>query len=246
MPTQLPISPARNQRESSRESRLGHILAAAREVFEAQGYEKATVSEIARRVGVVEGTVFHYVGNKRGLVLMVIEQFYEQLIVSQAEGLQSVTGTRDRLLYLIRFHLTMLSNHSALCGVILNEGRSVDQSLTKDIRRLNRRYTSSLVAELEQGVASGKIRADISPPLVRNIIYGTMEQALWAHLADGQPIAIEETIEQLSSVVFTGIGQGVDGKVNEYGVSAEPEFSKGDASGEIRLLVGRLNQLLKD
>ena len=242
MPTQPASNPKASVRETSREGRLLAILAAAREVFESEGYEQATVSEIARRVGVVEGTVFHYVGNKRGLVLMVIEQFYEQLIVSQAEGLASVDGIRNRLLFLIRFHLTMLSDHSALCGVILNEGRTVDQSLTKDIRRLNRRYTSSLVVELENGVKSGEIRGDISPPLVRNIIYGTMEQALWAHLADGQPIAVDETIRHLSIVVFTGIGPS---DLNDSAGVVEGDSGPALKTSEITALVNRLNHLLE-
>src|SRR5690606_12222508 len=107
----------------SQEDRSSAILAAARRVFEAKGYEKPTVAEIAREVGVVEGTVLHYFPSKRVLVMKVTEGFYAELIAGLVKGLEGITGVANRLHYIIHSHLTALHDNSALCAVILSESR---------------------------------------------------------------------------------------------------------------------------
>lgn len=82
-----PVKTARKKVvRQSREARVRDILNAAREVFEARGYEKATVAEIASRVGIVEGTVFSYFPSKRVLVLKVMEQFYHQITLQDRKS----------------------------------------------------------------------------------------------------------------------------------------------------------------
>src|SRR3546814_1357501 len=44
----------------TRDERVADILRAARDVFCEKGYEQTAVSEIAARIGVVEGTIYKY------------------------------------------------------------------------------------------------------------------------------------------------------------------------------------------
>ncbi len=212
----------------SRDDRKLEILRAAREVFEEVGYERATVAEIARRIGVVEGTVFHYVGSKRALVLDVMEQFYEQATATQRSGLQGIRGTRNRLHYVIRFHVANMHDNAALCGVILRESRGIDNELTRDIRRLNRAYTDPLKQVLVNGIEAGEIRPDIELPVVRNMVYGGIEHALWDQLSERKTIKVDELAEQITEMVF-------------HGIRLPPSQTQQD---ELTALAARLNHLL--
>ncbi len=55
-----------------RQRRFGEILAAAREVFLEKGFERTAISEVASRVGIVEGLVFSYFPTKRDLLHEVL------------------------------------------------------------------------------------------------------------------------------------------------------------------------------
>lgn len=55
----------RRRARRPRAEREREILAAARAVFSEKGYADGSVAEIARRVGVVEGTVYTYFDTKR-------------------------------------------------------------------------------------------------------------------------------------------------------------------------------------
>jgi AcrR family transcriptional regulator len=57
-------------RDDTRDKRQA-ILAAARELFAAQGYEETTIAEIARAAGMAVGTVYLYFGNKHDILVDV-------------------------------------------------------------------------------------------------------------------------------------------------------------------------------
>ena len=197
-------------------------------MFEERGYENAKVPEIAEIVGVVEGTVFHYFGSKRALVLKVMERFYQEITKDLRERITGIQGTRNRLHYIIWHHLNVINNNAALCGVILRESRGLNKAFSKDVQRLNRNYTNSLNQVIKEGIDAGEISPETSPLLMRNTIYGSIENALWHLLSDGQKINVDKSAQQLTSLVFQGI-------------SASPtELNK----SEVSLLVHKLNLLL--
>ena len=194
--------------KTKKEERRESILQAARLVFEEQGYEKAKVSDIAAKVGVVEGTIFHHFDNKQKLVIKVMERFYNQITDELRQGLESIKGTRNRLHYIISFHLQTFVKNAQLCRVILSESRrGVQSELITDIQQFNRAYTFSLHQVVKEGIASGDIRPGTSTSLLNTTIYGSIELRLWLQLIDGQAIDLEKNANELTELIFRGIAQ---------------------------------------
>ncbi len=188
-----------------KEQRVAAILAAARDEFELQGFEKAKVAEIAARVGVVEGTIFHYFRNKRELMVRVMEDFYKDITADQQNGIKGVKGTRNRLRYVIWHHLRVISDNASLCGVILRESRGLGSELTADVQRFNRKYTNCLNTVISGGIEAGEIRLSTSVSLVRNTVYGSIEHALWSLLSGEHEIDVDAYADELLQLVFQGI-----------------------------------------
>lgn len=194
----------------SREDRTLAIINAAREVFEEKGYEAATIVEIAERIDVVEGTVLHYFGSKRALVLAVMEDFYKRITENLTEQLKGVTGTRNQLHFVIWSHLKVLHESSALCAVILRESRNNNSGLAQDVHDKNRAYTNVVKNIIAKGIERGEIRPDVSPALVRNTIFGTTEHFLWDKVIGGAVLDLENVSEQLTNLIYRGISAGDD------------------------------------
>lgn len=214
----------------SREDRTSAILQAAREVFEERGYEAATVAEIAERVDVVEGTVLHYFSSKRALVLSVMETFYAEITSKLVEQLKGINGIRNRLHFVIWSHLAMLRDNSALCAVILRESRNLDRTLTQEVHDKNRLYANVVKDIVNQGIQVGELRADASPALVRNTIFGTTEHFFWDVVIGSQDIDIKQIAEQLTELIYNGIAAG-DVAVNQR---------------HVNVLIGQLSRLLDE
>ncbi len=212
----------------SKEVRTNEILSSARAVFEEAGYEGAKMADIAKKANVVEGTVFHYFGSKKELMLKVIEKFYLDITEGLIAGLESVSGTQSRLHFTIRYHLTVFERNAALCAVMILNSRGVEATFNQALHDVNRKYTNSLVYIIRDGIACGDINPNTSPTLVRSIVYGTLEHILWDYIQDNKPLEAESTAKALCELMYKGI------KVSPTNTDNK----------EVQTLMNKLNQLL--
>ncbi|MBB5189034.1 AcrR family transcriptional regulator [Zhongshania antarctica] len=210
-----------------RRLREKEIVTAARKVFIHRGYELATIAEIANSISVVEGTILHYFKSKRALMAKVIEDFYEEITVTMESGVNAISGTQNKLRYIIHTHMSLLHNNSDLCTVILKESRGSQTELLEKVHTFNRQYSNIVINVVREGKLNDEISESTSPALVRNAVFGTIEHYLWNTVvgtAREDPTLIAD---QLTRMIFNGITQ-------------QPNNSR----GEISHLISKLNQLI--
>lgn len=189
----------------AREQRVDEILEAARAVFCEKGYDNAAVSEIAARIGVVEGTVYKYFESKRALLLRVLEHWYEEMFGDYARDLAGVAAARQRLRLLIWRHLRSVRDYPALCRLMFREVRSDVDYRGSSLHAMNRRYTQFLADVLDAGVRSGEFRADLPLPLLRDLVYGGIEHHAWNYLCGRGALDIDAIAAQITAVLCDGI-----------------------------------------
>jgi AcrR family transcriptional regulator len=82
------------------EERRGAILEAALSVFSDLGYTQATLNDVADRLGVTKGCLYHYFESKERLLLDLIEDRIGATVVAN-EVLASGAGSREEVLRLL-------------------------------------------------------------------------------------------------------------------------------------------------
>lgn len=94
------------EHEQAMKSRRTQILEAAAAEFGAKGYQRATMRDIASRLGIAPGTIYLYFKNKRDLLLAIAELLIAQPVdqaMAQAAHLDAeayiATILRDRLCF---------------------------------------------------------------------------------------------------------------------------------------------------
>lgn len=198
----------------AREARIADILVAARDVFCEKGYEQTAVSEIAARIGVVEGTVYKYFATKRELLLKVLEHWYEEMFGDYARDLAAVKGARARLRLLVWRHLRSIREYPLLCRLMFREVHGESDYHGSGLHAMNRQYTQFLVDVIEEGRAGGEFRADLPTALLRDMVYGATEHHTWAYIhraaaraGDRGALDIDVLAEQITSVLCDGIAR---------------------------------------
>jgi AcrR family transcriptional regulator len=188
------------------ERRVREILNIAREVFAEKGFEKATTSEMAQRLGVSEATIFTYFGSKRELCMEVIRGWYEEMNNDLEQEVPLVTGIRAQLHFVIRKHLKyLLEEGTGLCALVLSEGRNVDEEFMSLIADLKRQYTAPFMRALSVARDSGQIRSDIPLRLMRDMVYGSMEHILWGRIVTNRVVDIDLVANQLTDVLWSAL-----------------------------------------
>ncbi len=198
-------APRRQVSRLSRERRVSDILDAARLVFAQKGYDDAVLSDIAERAGVVEGTIYRYFANKRDLLIKVVEHWYEEMLSADDTRFAAIRGTWNRLRFRIWQHLTTIREEPALTRLVFTEFRPDPGYRAMTLFDLNRHYTGRIVDVVREAMAQGEFRSDISPSLVRDLIFGCVEHHTWAFLRGEGDFSIDEAADGIADIVFRGL-----------------------------------------
>ena len=187
------------------DERISEILAAAREVFSTQGYHGASVSDIAARLPVAEGTVFKYFPTKRDLLNQVIERWYSDLFGDYTKELSGIQGARERFRYLVWRHLRTIAEWPGMCRLIFSEVRSQPDYARSPLHRMNLAYTGLFNQVLEDGVRNGEFALRVPIVLVRDLVYGGIEHVAWGFLYGQRKLKADQLADQITDLVCGGI-----------------------------------------
>jgi AcrR family transcriptional regulator len=174
-------------------------------VFSEKGYSDALVSEIAERAGVVEGSVFHYFPTKRELLIKAVEQWYTSLIWDHEHRLPSISGTWNRLRFMIFGHLKVMHEEPGMAKLIIDEIRPGPEYRATAIYQLNRNYTRLTLQIIDEAVATGEFRSDIAHGVVRAMIYGGVEHVVFAYLRGEGDFSPDEAADSITDIVYRGL-----------------------------------------
>lgn len=203
-----PSQPQRRAPASAKsEQRVRDILRVGREVFAARGYERATTTEIAQRLGISEATVFTYFHGKRELCMRVIGDWYDEIIAAIESGLPRHAPVRAQLEFIVHTHLRLfLIQGTGLCALVLSEGRSKGQEeLGEAFVELQRRYTAPLMDLLARGQVEGQIRQDVPLRLLRSLVFGPMEHMLWEVVITGRQLDVDQSAHDLVALLWPAL-----------------------------------------
>jgi AcrR family transcriptional regulator len=160
-----------------REFRVREILAAARRVIAAHGFQGATIDRVAEEARIAKGTVYLYFGNKDDLLQAAMEEgliaFSEQIRAEVAY----VTGPLEKLRRLVTAELDVMdANRDFIKALILEHSLVDPSSVHPRAQRLVEHYLAHLhfIAGIVKECAAQGIIRKIDPEAVAVALNETM------------------------------------------------------------------------
>ena len=163
----------RERKEAKRE----RILDAAVLEIARHGYHGTTVSTIARRAGVADGTIYLYFKNKEDLLVSIFERamkrFNEeaQRIVDEEGG-----GAEEKLRRLVALHLTLLGEDRDLAVIFQVEFRHSLHILERLSRSRMRDYLALIAQVVEQGKHEAVFRSNLDALFAAKVVFGVLDE----------------------------------------------------------------------
>jgi len=135
------------------------ILAAARERFEAVGYHRTGVAQIAGDAGVSVGTVYRYFKDKEEILVAVLEDVNARWL-AKARELAGGPGTAlERLRRLAEASMSLNRENPLLNAIWNRDTEFILAPLLDDLYKWVHKHNVALVTELiEDGVREGTFR----------------------------------------------------------------------------------------
>ncbi|KAB8063748.1 TetR/AcrR family transcriptional regulator [Janthinobacterium violaceinigrum] len=155
------------------------LLATARKVFSERGYADTSMDDLTAQAGLTRGALYHHFGDKKGLLLAVVEQIDAEMdgrLQAISDGADDLwEGFRSRC----RAYLEM-AVEPEIQRIVLRDARAVLGGAAPDSQRHCLDSMQKLIQQLiQQGIV-----ADACPEALASLIYGSLaEAAFW--IADG-------------------------------------------------------------
>lgn len=150
-----PVGPgALGARERIKREKRRRIMAAARTVFAAKGYENATTHAIAKRAKVADGTLFLYARDKRELLLMVLNDELERITEASVAALSRKVPLVEQLVAFYRPRFTFWASdvnmaRAATEGIYASQPPGAAGLELERVHRRQRRLVEALAAAVE-------------------------------------------------------------------------------------------------
>jgi TetR/AcrR family transcriptional regulator, cholesterol catabolism regulator len=159
--------------------RDAEVLAAATRVLSRRSYADATVQDIADELGILKGSLYHYIKTKEDLLFWLLEDVHSdvediRLQVAQAEGLTPVERislyVRNQVLYNLA-NLERISIYYHDLEAL--SGERLEQIL--GARHAHERFIAGLIRDAQ---AQGLAEKSLDPTVITNCVFATI---IWTY-----------------------------------------------------------------
>jgi AcrR family transcriptional regulator len=148
------------------------LLTKARTCFLARGFGGTSLRQVARDAGTSVGMIHYYYRGKEELFQAVVEATYEQTLADLERALapDAPFGVRVERLYA---KLGSLSDEEReTVRMVVREAMTSSKVLQALLKRALRGHIPLLLRLVADGQREGKVRADLSPPVIMACIVG--------------------------------------------------------------------------
>lgn len=154
-----------------------NLIGVAAELFGEIGYERTTVREISKRMGLQSGSLYSHISSKDEILEEIALRVGEEYLTRAKEAIERCTEPEDALRELIARHLSVMHDYPQAVAVYFNEWRKLDEERRQTIRALRRDYERIFEDVISEGIRQGKFRqVEVRPAVL------FLESALnWAY-----------------------------------------------------------------
>jgi len=187
---------------SSIKEKRHRIILAGVKAFSEKGYQNATISEIAQRAGVADGTVYEYFKNKEELLLFIPEERFQDHLDHLKEAF-SIHDPMSRLRRFIQSHFYLyLTDRDFLrvyLSLILLNRRFYESRAYEGLSR----YVQVLEGLVEKGIEQGRFEPEVSVRVFRNMFLGAFTHMVirWLFLSQAVVVDKMEEINQITDLL---------------------------------------------
>jgi AcrR family transcriptional regulator len=187
------------------QTRREELLAIAAELFAERGFKNTTVRDIADAAGILSGSLYHHFDSKESMVDELLDTFQTELWKKYDEISASELSARGKLEAIVRASFDAIDHHHSEVAIFQSDAAYL---VTFDrfayLNERNLKFRTLWIGLLEQGVASGELRADLDIELVYRFLRDTVWVAVRWYRPGGN-LTPADVADQYLTILLEGI-----------------------------------------
>ncbi|MGQ0837640.1 TetR/AcrR family transcriptional regulator [Actinokineospora sp.] len=187
-----------------RTARRAQLLAAAQDVFAANGYHAAGMDEIAERAGVSKPVLYQHFPGKLELYMALLEKHVDELIRRVTDAMDSTTDNKLRVRNAVGAYFDFVDGESQAFRLVFESDLRGEPLVQDAVERATSASVDAITATITADAGLDEQRAR----LLAVGLVGVSQVAARAWLAENRSMPKEEAIALISNLAWRGIGGG--------------------------------------
>ena len=156
------------------------VLDAAAKVFHTRGYADASVQDIADELGILKGSLYHYIDSKEDLLFRILDETHDevQAILEEVAAMPESRPRSSACASTSRRQVDYTSRNLAKMAIYYHDADQLSEERRRELyrkRRVHEKFVADLIAEAQK---RGEANADLDPKVVANCLFGSM---IWVY-----------------------------------------------------------------
>lgn len=185
-------------------SRFEDIVDAAAQLFSEQGYAATSIQDIADSVGLLKGSLYHYIHTKEDLLEAVIQEAHHHTASVGIDALEVDGDALEKLRYVVRRHLSGAAENLAKVRVFYRESQFLPPDRLKLILASRDTYEHSLREIIRMGQEEGSLAAHLDPTLTAIAILAVLNSVQQWFRPDG-PRSLDEVTATFTDLILRSV-----------------------------------------
>ena len=181
------------------------ILDVAQDLIQKNGVNAMSYADISKAIGIRKASIHYHFPTKEDLVVDLLDRYNQQFYQAVDVIMASDKSSEAKLnLYCGLFKNTLNSGEqdkACLCGILTAELKTLNNPIAKRIIQFYRRNEQYLEQILQFGLENGEFNFAGNSLIMAKLIFSLMEGDLLVARADGGVTRIQETIDQIISLI---------------------------------------------
>ena len=181
------------------------IIDAAVRVFARNGYHNSRVSDIAREAGIASGTIYLYFKTKDEILVTLFREKMARFVALVRREIGSEGDAVAKIRRLVALHFQVFEENPELAEVVQVELRQGQKFFRGASAHEVSAYFDLIESVLEEGMAAGKIRADVSAKIATKMLFGAMDQLTTSWVLGKRKYRLTDAAESVARMFLQGV-----------------------------------------
>lgn len=155
------------------------VLDAAARVFYERGYSDASVQDVADELGILKGSLYHYIATKEDLLFRLLQETHDEIyeILEEVGALEGLTPL-ERLEVYVRRQVEYNVDNLLRVSVYYHDLERLSEDRRKAIFARRREHERWVVGVIKDAQAAGQADPSLDPRIAARCIFATI---IWTY-----------------------------------------------------------------
>jgi AcrR family transcriptional regulator len=184
-----------------RSARRKQLLAAAQQVFVAQGYHAAAMDDIAERAGVSKPVLYQHFPGKLELYLALLDTHCDAMVNRIRAAMDATNDNKERVRGAVRAYFDFVDHEGEAFRLVFESDLRNDPAVRQRVDRVESGCIAAITDTIMSDTGVSRARAE----LLASGLVGAAETAARFWLASGRKVDKQEAEALLTALSWRGI-----------------------------------------